>query len=338
MASMVMVNNQSRGAYPELQHASWNGWTFTDMVFPFFLFIVGAAMTLSTAKRMERGEDKAKLLIHTLKRAAIIFAIGLFLNGFPSYNLSTLRIPGVLQRIAVCYLIAGIIFLYSTVRGRVLWTLALLAAYWLMMSPGGYEINANFADRVDRMFLMGHMYTPTRDPEGLISTLPAIATCLFGILAGDFMRTSLASADKVAWMFLSGNVLIFLANSFDYFQPINKNLWTATYTLLMAGLALVIFASCYWLVDVKGLRRYWTPAFIIFGMNAIAVYVFHGLLGRAFGMIKIGGSTLRKTVHEGVFAAAFSPPNAALFYSLLHVAICFGFAYLFYRRNWLVKF
>ncbi len=328
IASMVMVNNQTRGAYPELQHASWHGWTFTDMVFPFFLWIVGVAMTLSTARRMDRGESRSGLLMHTLRRAAIIFAIGLFMNGFPSYDLSTLRIPGVLQRIAVCYLIAGVIFLYSSTRGRVLWTVALLAGYWLMMAPGGYEKGTNFGDRVDQMFLLGHMYTPTRDPEGLVSTLPAIATCLFGILTGDFLRTSLGAAEKAAWMFLSGNVLIFLGKAFDYFQPINKNLWTVTYTVLMAGLALVVFASCYWLVDAKGIKRYWTQPFAIFGMNAIAVYVFHGFLGRA----------ARKIVPAGSLDPLFSTQNAALVYSLAHVGICFGFAYLLYRKRWLLKF
>lgn len=333
MASMVMVNNQSRGGYYQLRHAAWHGWTFTDLVFPFFIWIVGVAMTLSTARRVERGENKTQLLIHTIKRAAIIFVIGLFLNGFPNYNLTTLRIPGVLQRIAICYLIAGIIFLYSGFRGRILWLVGCSALYWVLMAPGGYDLHTNFAAQVDAMFLSGHMYSATKtwDPEGLISTLPAISTCLFGILTGMLLRTALPLAEKTTWMFLGGNALVWLAVILDNVQPINKPIWTVPYALLTAGLANIVFSAIYWFTDGRQHRAWYTQFFTIFGMNAIAVYVFHGLLGRLLG------PSLRPAAYSLLESAA-GTANTSLIYSLIHVSICFLFAYTLYRRGWFLKF
>ena len=333
MASMVMVNNQSRGGYYQLRHAAWHGWTFTDLVFPFFIWIVGVAMTLSTAKRVERGENKTILLIHTAKRAAIIFLIGLFLNGFPNYNISTLRIPGVLQRIAICYLIAAVIFLYSGLRGRIFWLAGCFVLYWILMGPSGYGVNTNFAARVDAMFLSGHMYSATKvwDPEGLVSTLPAIGTCLFGILTGMLLRTALPLAEKTTWMFLGGNFLVWLAVILDNVQPINKPIWTVSYALLTAGLANIVFAAIYWLTDGRQHRGWYTQFFTVFGMNAIAVYVFHGLLGRLLG------PSLRPAVYSLLETAA-GAANASLVYSLIHVTLCFLFAYALYRRRWFLKF
>ena len=248
MASMVMVNNPGDGSnvYEPLKHASWHGWTFTDMVFPFFLWIVGVAMTLSTAKRVERGEDRGALIKHAFLRAAIIFGIGLLLNGFPYYNLSTLRIPGVLQRIAVCYLIATLVFLYTSWRGQAVAILVCFTGYWMMMHPWGYDKGSTFAQYVDSLFLPGHMYSATRtwDPEGIITTLPAIGTALFGILCGHLLRSRWQAAEKSAWMLVMGSVLTFVGLSLDSFQPINKQLWTVPYTILMAGLAFTVFGCC----------------------------------------------------------------------------------------------
>ena len=212
IAAMIMVNNQaSSEAFPQLEHSHWHGWTFTDLVFPFFLWIVGIAITFSFAKRVERGDDRGKLLLHTAKRAAIIFGVGLLLNGFPYYNLSTLRIPGVLQRIAVCYLIAATIFLFTKTRGRILWCVGLLSAYWILMKtvpvPGcganSFTIDCNLEKWIDGMVLWGHMYSRTKtwDPEGIVSTLPAITNVLFGIFAGQILRLPRTPAEKASWLF-----------------------------------------------------------------------------------------------------------------------------------------
>ena len=329
IASMVMVNNQmGAGAYSQLRHASWNGWTFTDMVFPFFLWIAGVSMTMS-----RRGQS----LGHAFQRALVIFGIGLLLNGFPYYQLSTLRIPGVLQRIALCYLAASVIYLYTSVRGRVLWTMGFMAAYWALMHSGGYEKDTNLGDVIDRFLLSGHLYTPTRDPEGLLSSLPAVATCLAGVLTGDLLRGALTTAQKAAWMMLAGNTMMLSGYVLNVWQPINKNLWTDSYSMLMGGLALVVFGGCYWLVDGNGWRGSWTRPLVIFGMNAMAVYIFHGLLGRFCGLIQAGDVSLGRYLYRSL-EPGFGAANASLVYSLGHVLASYVFAVTLYRRGWFLKF
>ena len=194
MASMILVNNPGlwTAAYAPLLHVPWHGWTFTDLIFPSFLWIVGLAMTLSFARRVARGENRSRLLLHAGRRALILFAVGLFLGGFPFFHLATLRIPGVLQRIAVCYLAAAAIFLFTRVRGQIAWTAALLAGYWALLAwapvpghgAGKLEPVGNIAQHIDNLLLAGHMWSRTKvwDPEGILSTIPAIATTLLGVL------------------------------------------------------------------------------------------------------------------------------------------------------------
>ena len=344
IASMILVNDPgSTESYPQLDHAAWHGWTFTDLVFPFFLWIVGVAMTISFSSRTARGENRGALLRHVLKRSAIIFAIGLLLNGFPYYRLTTIRIPGVLQRIAVCYLIAAAIFLYTRVRGQIIWTMGLLAAYWAAMTwipvpgygAGVLEPIGNFAQWVDSHVLSGHMWRPTKvwDPEGLVSTVPAVATVLFGILAGQLLRSRhLSSAEKTAWMLVWGNVMLLAGNVMGVYLPINKNLWTSSFSVFMAGMALIVFAICYWIVDVQGWRR-WTRPFVIFGMNAIAMFVFSGLLAR---ILMLNG--WKQPIYQALFAPLASPRNASLLYAVCFVLVCYMAAWLLYRKKWFVKF
>ncbi len=332
MFAMVMVNNQREGSYAPLRHAAWDGLTFTDLVFPFFLWIVGVAFTFSTARRMEQGESRATLLKHAAKRAAIIWGIGLLMNGFPYYNLSTLRIPGVLPRIAICYFFASLIFLYTDLRGRIMWTVGLMLAYFVLMHPGGYQIDSNLSDRLDRFLLTGHLYRPTRDPEGTISTLTAIVTCLFGILTGHVLRARMTTLARMMWMLGGGAILLVLGLALDPFQAINKNLWTNTYTLAAAGWATLVFSIVYWICDVNKLGGRWSQPFVWLGMNAIAVYIFHGLLEDLAAM-----SGLRVSVFDA-FAKFLNTPNAALAYSLVHVAASLTFAWFLYRRRWFLKF
>jgi len=348
LASMVLVNNPgSDQVYTPLEHAPWNGWTFTDTVFPFFLWMVGVAMTLSTAKRVERGESRRDLFLHAVGRAAIIFGVGLFLNAFPYFHLSTLRIPGVLQRIAVCYLIAAAIFLLVGVRGIVISIVLLLSSYWLLMmyapvpgyGAGHLDQDVNFAKYVDSMVLTGHMWrhTKTWDPEGLVSTLPAIATALFGVLMGYLLRSKRSPAEKAAWMAVMGNCLLGLGIVMDHFLPINKNLWTSSYAVFMAGLASVVFMICYWVVDVQGWRR-WLRPFSIYGMNAIAVFIATGIVGRLLGIIKIGDKSLGSWIFEGMFAPIASPLNASLLYAVANVLFFYGIVYVMYKRGWFLRF
>jgi predicted acyltransferase len=347
IAAMIMVNNQaSASAYAPLLHAEWHGWTFTDLVFPFFLWIAGMALTLSFAKRLARGDRPHKLLMHVLVRSALIFAIGLFLNAFPQFDLSTLRIPGVLQRIAVGYLAAASIFLYFGTRGRIVWTAALLGVYWVLMKyvpvpgcgAGSLDVDCNFAKWIDGMLLSGYMYSQTKtwDPEGIVSTLPAIATTMFGVFAGQLLAWKRALEEKTAWLFFAGNVMIFAGLMLSTWMPINKKLWTVSYSIFTGGLAFVVFACCYWLIDSKGWRRFARP-FEIYGMNALAVYVLSGVVADLLGVLHVGDVSLRGFLWQNVFAPLGSPANASLAYSLTHVLLFLLIAWVMYRRNWIVR-
>jgi predicted acyltransferase len=341
---MILVNNPGDGAttFPPLLHAKWHGWTFTDLVFPFFLWMVGIAMTFSYARRVEEGADKGKLLLHTLRRAAMIFALGLLLNGFPKYDLSTLRIPGVLQRIALCYLIGSCIFLYTRWRGQLVAIAAVCTVYWMLMTlvpvpgygPGVLEPVGNFGQWIDQMLLSGHMYSRTKvwDPEGIVSTLPAIANVLFGALFGTLLRKDdLAPAEKTSWILVLGAILAFLGTILDQFMPINKQLWTPSFAVFTSGLAALCFGCFYWLIDVRGYQR-GTRWLTIYGMNAIAVYALSGLFARLLNL-----SGYRPAVYS-VFTSALPPYLASLGFALMNVGVLYLVAWGMHRRGWFLRF
>ena len=342
IAGMMLVNNA--GGWPDvfspLKHASWHGWTPTDLVFPFFLWITGMAMTLSFAKRVERGEDRGKLFAHAARRSAWIFLIGLFLGAFPYFHLATLRIPGVLQRIAVCYLCAATIFLLTKVRGQIVAAAALLLVYWALMmlvpvpghGAGVLTPQGNFAAWVDQVFLTGHMYSQTKtwDPEGIVSTLPAIATVLFGIFAGHVLRLRAGIADKCAWLGVMGTGLLFAGMALDLVLPINKNLWTSSYALFTAGLAALLFGVFYWLVDGNGWRRGIAPL-TIYGTSPIAIYFVAGITADLLG--ESGGA---KAIYSGL--SALMPATAAsAAYGMLHVLFLYLVAWIMHRKGWIVR-
>jgi predicted acyltransferase len=353
IASMILVNNPGSwsSVYAPLRHADWHGWTYTDTIFPFFLWIVGVAMTLSTARRLERGDGRGRLLSHAFRRAAIIFGLGLVLNGFPAYDLATLRIPGVLQRIAVCYLAAYLIFLFTPVRGQLLAAAALLAGYWGLMAfypvpgfgAGVLEKQGNFAQYVDALFLTGHMYSQTRiwDPEGIVSTLPSIATVLFGALAGHLLRRPLAPGRRTLVLAAAGAGLALLGQLIDPWLPINKNLWTTSFALWMAGLAMLSFAAWYWVLDVRGWQR-WARPFGVYGMNALTIYLLAGLAARTLLHIKLpagGGEPISLWAwgYQTLFLPLASPVNASLLFAVVFVAALYLPAWLMYRRGWFLK-
>jgi predicted acyltransferase len=349
IAAMILVNNPGSWSdvYSPLLHAEWHGWTFTDTIFPSFLWIVGVAMTLSIARRIERGDNRIRLLLHVLKRSAILFALGLFLAGYRHFNLATIRIPGVLQRIAVCYLIAGAIFLFTKRRGQIAAIVLLCTSYWMLMTlypvpgcgAGSLTKDCNFARYIDGMALTGHMWSASKvwDPEGIVSTLPAIATVLFGILAGHLLRTKRDEASKTAWMFAGGNALMFVGPFLSQWMPINKSLWTVPFSIFMAGFSMTVFAASYWIVDVQGWRR-WARPFEIYGMNAITVFVLSGLIAKESILSKVGGVSVRTLVYTGVFVPLASLKNASLLFAVANVLLLYLVAWIMYRRGWFVKF
>lgn len=344
MASMVLVNNLGdySNAYGSLLHADWDGWTFTDTIFPFFMWIVGIAITLSTAKRIERGEDRGKLVAHAFRRMVILFAIGLFLNLFPRFDLLNIRIPGVLQRIAVCYFFATLIFLWTKTRGQIVAVALLNAVYWLLMmfypvpgcGAGLFTKDCNFVRYIDSMLLSGHLYSHTKfwDPEGIVSTLPSIATVLLGVLTGQLLRAVTDPKRRVLQLLGYGAGLAALAQILTIWMPINKNLWTTPFCLWMAGLAMICFAAWYWLADIQGGARWLTP-FKIYGMNAIAIYMFSGLVG---DILSVSGAG--KWIYQNTLLPLASPVNASALYGLLNVLMCYVFAWVLYRKGWFLRF
>src|SRR5713226_1760625 len=247
IAVMILVNDPGDGpsAYWPLKHSNWNGWTPTDLVFPFFLFIVGVAMAFSFRSRLDRGEPRARLLQHVLWRGIALFAIGMFLNGFPNhYQLDHWRVYGVLQRIAVCYVITALLELWTNWRVQIAIAVACLAGYWILMRfvpvPGfgipTHDIPLLDPDRnlvawLDRKLLMGHLYEGTRDPEGVLSTIPAVATSLLGLLTGKWLRTAHAPRTKALAMVAAGVLAMAVGRTMHLWFPINKKLWTSSFVV-----------------------------------------------------------------------------------------------------------
>ncbi len=353
IVAMILVNNPGSWSalYPQLRHAEWNGWTMTDWIFPFFLFTVGVAMTLSFAKRVESGIPVRQLYGHIITRTIIIFALGLFLNGFPYFNFSELRIPGVLQRIAICYGITSIIFLHSTLRGQIYWITGLLACHWLIMQyipvpgigSGLYEPGKNFSNYIDSLVLSGHMWnqTVTWDPEGIISTIPSIATVLFGILTGHLLRSEKTKEEKTIRMYAAGTFLIIFGIIIDMWVPINKKIWTSSFSIFTAGWANLCLATCFWSFDVKGYGRYAKPL-VIYGMNAIAVYVVSELVAITIGIINVTDGKgvslpLQEYLYANIFLPIANPVNASLLFAISFVVVMYFFVWVLWKKNWFLK-
>jgi predicted acyltransferase len=348
IAFMVLVNTPGTGqaVYAPLRHARWHGWTPTDVVFPSFVWITGLALTLSLGKRLSQGASRSQLLLQVLRRAAILFGLGLLIYSFPIPNLETFRVLGVLQRIAICYFVAAAVYLYSGLRGQIAATVIFLAGYWLLMAlapvpgcpTGSLERACNFSGYIDSIVLGSHNYehTKTWDPEGVISTLPAIASCLLGVLAGHLVARRDALAVRTTWMFLSGFLLLLGAQICNVWLPINKEIWTSSFALHMAGLDFVMLAAFLWVADGLGYTRVFRP-FVIFGMNAIAVYMASELIDISLYKIPVGDVPARVWLYQTVFAPLASPHNASLLYALTYVSVMFALAWWMYRRRWFVR-
>jgi len=364
IAGMILVNNPGSWdyVYPALDHAKWNGLTPTDLVFPFFLFIVGVAITLSLTKRKERGDDQTKMIWQIFRRSVTIFLIGMFLAAFPFYSLtadkgfqwidfSTIRIPGVLQRIALVYFIASVIFLKTSVKTQAIIAGALVLLYWFLMTvipvPGvGYpnlEPATNLGAWLDNLLLHGHLWKSSKvwDPEGLLSSIPAISTALCGALLGHWIKGKAEPAVKAAWIFVVGNFALVLGIIWDIWFPLNKNLWTSSYVVFTAGMALEFFGVCYWLVDVKG-YKWWTKPFVVYGMNAITVYFLSGILARVLNNILVMDAankavSLKTFIYEACFQPFFSPLNASLAFALTYILFWLGIMWIFYAKKIFIK-
>ena len=353
IAGMVLVNNPGTWSsiYWPLEHAEWNGWTPTDLVFPFFLFIVGVSITLAFERRVEEGSVKRDLYLKVLRRTLIIFGLGLFLNGFPFFHLSNIRIPGVLQRIAVCYLIASLVFLTTKIRTQLIIAVGLLIVYWILMTriaapgfaAGDLSKEGSLASYIDRVVFGPHIWKQGKvyDPEGILSTIPAIATTMFGALTGHWLRSERPPYEKVAGLFVAGAVGVILGWAWNPFFPINKALWTSSYVLFTAGLALQLLALCYWLVDIKRYRQ-WAWPFVVFGVNAIALFVGTGLMAKSMGLLKLPDSdgtkiSSQEWIFQNLFLSWASPVNASLAYAISFIVLWLFLMWLLYRKRIFIK-
>lgn len=351
IAAMILVNNPGSWdfIYGPLKHAEWHGWTPTDLIFPFFLFIVGVSITLALARRVASRGSKRDLYWKIARRTLIIFTLGLVLAGFPSYHLSTIRLPGVLQRIAICYFCAALIFLKTGWKSQGIIAASLLLFYWALMTlipvpgfgAGNLSMEGNLAAYIDRTLLSGHIWKPLYDPEGLLSTIPAVATTLCGVLTGHWLRAQPSPPEKVAAMFVAGAAGVVGGWAWDFWFPINKALWTSSYVLLAAGMALQLLALCYWLIDLKGYRR-WALPFLIFGVNALAVYFLAELFSNIISLITFtradgGRLDLKTLIFQHLSASWFSPLNASLLFALSMVLIWLGLMAMLYRQRIFIK-
>ena len=354
IAAMILVNNPGNWDYVfrQLAHAAWHGLTFTDLIFPFFLFIVGVAIVFAFSKRIDRNLAKKSLYVKIIRRTLIIYALGLFLNAFPNFDLATLRISGVLQRIAICYLITSLIYLNSTWKGQSIWIAVFLLVYWAMMAwlpvPGAgagvYEPGQNFSNYIDSILLKDHMwiYTRTWDPEGIVSTLPAIATTLFGLLAGNWLKSNKSPLEKTLGLIMAGNAVLLLGIIWGCYLPVNKSIWTSSYAVLTAGLASTCLGFCYYYIDVRSRRKWIQPA-LVFGTNAIAAYVLAGLLADTFiSIIKFTAGAgveqnLQTWLYQHVFASWLGPLYGSLGYAIGFVLLNYLIVLILYKKRIFIK-
>jgi predicted acyltransferase len=362
IAGMLLVNNPGTwGAiYPPLRHAAWHGWTPTDLIFPFFLFIVGITTHLSLAARRARGDDDGMLMRQVLRRGGLIILLGLLLSGFPfipkyGFDLSTIRIPGVLQRIGVAYIAAALLTLRTRARTQLLIVTGLLFGYWAIMTlvpvPGTGVVgstaldtpDASIAAWLDRTLLGDHLWrqSKTWDPEGILSTIPAIGTAMLGVLAGRWIASARPLMERLAGLFAIGSIAMVAGLIWNWFFPINKNLWTSSYVLFTAGMAGVAIATCIWLIDVQRLRRWATP-FIVFGVNPILAFVGSGMMARLMGsIIKVERNgqvvSLQKAIYDSSFASWLAPMNASLLYAVCFVLLWFAVLWVLYKKGVLLK-
>ena len=352
IAGMIVVNTPGTWAhvYPPLLHAEWHGWTYTDTIFPFFLFIVGVSMAISFGRRRSQGGTRRELLRHSIQRGLIIFGLGLALNvlSFFLFHREHVRIPGVLQRIGVVYLVASAIYLAFGRRGVVAATVVLLLGYWALMSlvpvpgygAGRLDVEGNLAAYVDRVVLGSHTWKPGWDPEGPLSTIPAVATTLLGALAGEWLIAAKVK-QQVTGLMMGGALGTLLGAIWGRFFPINKNLWTSSYSLFMSGLAAVSLALCLWVVDEKGWKG-WARPFEWLGRNPIAAFVVSTLVTILILAVKLPGPegkprSLYATIYRTVFDRFTDARLGSLLFALAYLAFWVAVCGLLYRKRVFLK-
>jgi predicted acyltransferase len=359
VAGMILVDNpgSDEKAYWAIKHAEWNGWTTADFIFPAFLFLVGVSIVFAFAARLRRGESRGQILLHAFKRSLILIAVGLFVNASPiiGVDLHAWRLEGVTQRIAVCYFVAAILVLWSDFRGQLIAIVVCLVGYWALLRfapvPGlgvpGRDIpfmdpDKNIAAWFDRKLFMGHLFDGTRDPEGIISTIPAIATTLIGVLTGYWLRSNRTRGTIATRMLLFGILGLVAGEVWNVWFPINKYIWTSSFVLFTGGFSLVFLAFLYWVLEIKRWRGAWTMPILVFGMNAIAGFVADSLVyGPGYSFTVKGADGTAVAWHDAAQARLMSfganAANASLMYSLGALLFCWVLLWLLWRKKIFLK-
>jgi len=361
IAFMIMVNNNGgSGSWRFMRHAAWNGLTPTDLVFPTFVLVMGISVVFAIESRLARGATRRQLARHAVQRAVILCLLGIVVNSFPFFELEHMRFYGVLQRIAVCYLAVSLLYLLDS---RV-WLLAAvlvftLVGYWVLLRwvpvPGAgvpgrdvpfMDVRQNLVSWIDRQIFPHHLYRDVpdhnvRDPEGLLSDLPAVGTALIGMLSGVWLRTRRSIPVKTIGMAVGAIGSLALGYWWSLWFPLNKNMWTSSYVLVAAGYSLVLMTVAFWAVEQKGWRTGWTWIWLVFGSNAIAAYMFSELLEKTLHNVHFVSGGKRTDVLAFVFDHVFGhipdPGWAAFAYSVSYTAVCFIPVWVLYRRRVFLK-
>ncbi|MGQ9618868.1 MAG: acyltransferase family protein [Candidatus Aminicenantia bacterium] len=353
IAGMIIVNNPGswKYVYAPLRHAEWHGWTPTDLIFPFFLFIMGVATTFSLLHHVERGGSKSKIFSKIFRRAIILFLLGLILHLYPFYNfkVSKFRIPGVLQRIAICYLFSSLLFIKFKEKTLAIITSLILIGYYLCMTfipvpgygAGNLTPEGNLASYIDRIIFKGtRLWQGTWDPEGILSTFPAIATTLLGILSGAWLRKERDKKEKFLGMLIYGILLTILGYLLSPIFPINKNLWTSTYVIFTGGMALLFLSFCYLIFDILEFKKLGLP-FVIFGVNPITVYFLSGILTKTLILIKLNIEAEKISLYSWLYSNLFVPlagnMNGSLLFAISYVLFWFLIMSIFYVKKIIIK-
>ncbi|SNR39253.1 acyltransferase family protein [Hymenobacter mucosus] len=353
--AMILVNNPGDWGhiYAPLEHAHWHGCTPTDLIFPFFLFIVGVSLVYALDGARQQPATHGRTMLRILRRASVLYGLGLFSALFPAFDFSTVRIPGVLARIAVVFLVCGVVFLKTNWRQQAGLLAFILVLYNVLLQvvpvpgygPANLEATTNLGAWLDRTVLgENHLWKQSRtwDPEGILGTLPAVGTGLLGMLTARWLRQrTVEPATKVAWLFVAGGAAVLLGLIWNGWFPINKSLWTSSYVLYAGGLAAAALAALYWLCDVQGLRG-WIKAPLVYGVNAITVFFLSSLIPRVLNMIKVGGADgqpqgLRDWLYHTFFVPYFSPINASLAGAIVCVLIWLGVLWVMYKKQIIIK-
>ncbi len=322
----------------ELNHVPWHGFVFYDMIFPLFLFIAGISFPFSLSKRFHGRENRRALYIHIFKRGLILVILGIIYNNAVNFDFANLRYGSVLGRIGLAWMFASLIFINTKLNFRIIWCISILIAYWLLLllfpahdlgATDPFSMKGSLTGYLDRMLMPGRLYLKIHDPEGILSTLPAIATALLGMFTGEFVMSGYLNKKplrKVLYMFVAAIILMVIGKLWNIVFPINKNLWTSSFVCFVGGLSLLLFTFFYLVIDIWNFKK-WTTFFVVIGMNSITIYMASRVIDFEYTSRFLFGSLI-----------SFAPHNwTALLTSISIVASCWIFLYILYKKKIFLK-